>query len=146
MNKPTGKYDAPDNFEQLKTSANRSSNWRERLEALDELGKWKNEKTIRVLQHRLKEDPVYKVQEAAYRKLKALGEEAQLPPRKRGELVKGAAKVIVRVRKSLPEGHTFEEFKEKLKKMRLDVYDAYEGEKGDEFDAWLEGEWKAAGK
>lgn len=32
---------------------------------------------------------------------------------------------------------SYEEFKEKLKKMRIDVYDAYEGEKGGIFDAWL---------
>ncbi|WP_438448048.1 HEAT repeat domain-containing protein [Gorillibacterium sp. sgz5001074] len=136
-----GKTELPEDYEQWKASANRGSSWRERLRAVEELGKWKTEQTISVLQHRLEQDPVYQVQEAAYRKLKGLGVEAKLPPRKKGELIKGAGKVMVRVRKSLPEGHTFEDFKEKLRKMRLDVYDAYEGEKGDEFDAWLRTQW-----
>ena len=37
--------------------------------------------------------------------------------------------------------HTFEEFLTKLKRMRIDVYDTYEGDKGDEFKTWLENEW-----
>ena len=75
-------------------------------------------------------DSVYKVQDAAFRKLKNLGEDVQLPQRKKGEFVKDINKILLRIKKSLPEGHTFEEFKEKVKKMRLDVYDTYEGNKG----------------
>lgn len=48
---------------------------------------------------------------------------------------------MLRIKKSLPEGHTYEEFKEKLKKMRIDVYDTYEGDKGADFDKWLENTW-----
>ncbi|MNC69756.1 hypothetical protein D3C75_1204820 [compost metagenome] len=84
---------------------------------------------------------MYAVQEAAYRSLKQLGEHVQLPPRRKGEVIKGAGKALIRIKKSLPEGHTYEEFKEKLRKMRLDLYDAFEGDKGDEFDAWLEAQW-----
>jgi hypothetical protein len=131
----------PANYEQLKTSANRMSNWRERLDAVEELGQYQSEQTIDVLKHRLKSDPVYKIQETAYQKLRELGESVQLPPRKKGELIKGTTKILVRVKKSLPEGHSYEEFKEKLKKMRLDVYDTYEGDKGAQFDEWLESTW-----
>jgi hypothetical protein len=53
---------------------------------------------------------------------------------------------LLRIKKSLPQGHTFEEFKEKLKKMRLDVYDTYEGEKGAGFDKWLENTWASLSK
>jgi hypothetical protein len=131
----------PSNYEELKTSANRTSNWRERLAAVEELGQWKNDQITDILKHRLKNDAVYQIQEAAYRKLKQFGEDVQLPPKKKGDLIKGAAKVFVRIKKSLPEGHSFGEFKEKLQKTRLDVYDTYEGEKGAEFDQWLEGVW-----
>ena len=131
----------PSNYEQLKISANRTSNWRERLDAVEELGQWKNKQTIDVLTHRMNNDAVYKVQEAAFRKLKEFGEDIQLPPRKKGDLIKGMTKILVRIKKSLPVGHSFEEFKEKLKKMRLDVYDTYEGEKGADFDKWLENAW-----
>jgi hypothetical protein len=131
----------PPNYEQLKISANRTSNWRERLDAVEEIGQWNNKQTIDVLMHRMHNDTVYKVQETAFRKLKEFGEDIQLPPRKKGDLIKGVTKILVRIKKSLPEGHSFEEFKEKLKKMRLDVYDTYEGEMGAEFDKWLENTW-----
>ena len=62
-------------------------------------------------------------------------------PRKKGDLIKDVTKILLRIKKSLPEGHSYEEFKEKLKKMRLDVYDTYEGDKGPDFDQWLENMW-----
>ncbi|MGD8188466.1 HEAT repeat domain-containing protein [Brevibacillus ginsengisoli] len=141
MDKNEFKNELPSNYEQLKVSASRASNWRERLDAVEELGQWKNKQTIAVLTNRMKNDAVYKVQEAAFRKLKEFGEDIQLPPRKKGDLIKGDTKAMVRIKKSLPEGHSFEEFKEKLKKMRLDVYDSYEGEKGADFEKWLENTW-----
>ncbi|MFC0396470.1 HEAT repeat domain-containing protein [Paenibacillus mendelii] len=131
----------PANYEELKKMANRTSSWKERLEAVNELGQWNNKQIIDILTHRMMNDTVYSVQEAAYLKLKALGEAVEQPPRRKGELVKGATKILVRVKKSLPQGHTFEAFKEKLQKMRLDVYDAYEGDKGADFDQWLETTW-----
>lgn len=135
------KREVPANYEELKKAANRTSNWRERLAAVEELGQWKSNQTIDVLMNRMVNDTVYKVQEAAFRNLKELGEDTQLPPRKKGELIKGTSKILLRIKKSLPENHTFEEFKEKLKKMRLDLYDTYEGEKGSEFENWLKNTW-----
>jgi hypothetical protein len=89
-------------------------------------------------------DPVYTVQEAAYQQLKAFGVSVPAPSKNRPDPVKGLSKILLRIKKSLPQGHTYEEFKEKLKKMRIDIYDVYEGEKGSEFDAWLEKQWAAA--
>ncbi|MNR67657.1 hypothetical protein D3C85_1917780 [compost metagenome] len=51
---------------------------------------------------------------------------------------------MLRIKKSLPREHSYGDFKEKLQKMRIDIYDAYEGEKGEEFDKWLEQQWLAA--
>jgi hypothetical protein len=141
LNNKEVKSELPPNFKELKKSANRTSNWRERLDAVEELGEWKNEQTIRLLKRLMVTDTVYKVQEAAFRQLKKLGEDVQLPPKKKGDSIKGVTKILLRIKKSLPEGHTFEEFEEKLKKMRLDLYDTYEGEKGADFDKWLENTW-----
>ncbi|WP_136608634.1 HEAT repeat domain-containing protein [Paenibacillus dokdonensis] len=135
--------DLPENYNELKNSANRTANWKERLDAVEELGNWKSQKTIDILKHRLDTDPVYQVQEAAYEKLKAWGEDVEKPVRSKYEVVKGIQKILLRVKKSLPRDHSYEEFKEKLKKMRIDVYNTYEGDKGAEFDAWLEGMWKS---
>ncbi|WP_213652774.1 HEAT repeat domain-containing protein [Paenibacillus sp. J23TS9] len=135
--------DLPENYNELKNSANRTANWKERLDAVEELGNWKSQKSIDILKHRLDTDPVYQVQEAAYEKLKAWGEDVEKPVRSKYEVVKGIQKILLRVKKSLPKDHSYEEFKEKLKKMRIDVYNTYEGDKGAEFDAWLEGMWKS---
>ncbi|KZE71829.1 HEAT repeat domain-containing protein [Paenibacillus polymyxa] len=128
-------------YEQLKVAANRTSDWKTRLAAVNELGAWKNQQTIDLLTHRLNNDTVYAVQEAAYRTLQEWGENVQPPVRKEGELVKGLTKILVRIKKSLPADHTYNDFREKLRKMRVDIYDIYEGNKGTEFDQWLEQKW-----
>jgi hypothetical protein len=145
-NKETKGIELPANYEELKKSANRKSNWRERLDAIEELGQAKNKQVIDILTHIMNNDSVYKVQEAAYRQLKSLGEDVQMPARKKGELIKGLTKILVRIKKSLPENHTYHEFKDKLQKMRMDIYDTYEGEKGADFDKWLENTWSALSK
>ncbi|MBO0998608.1 HEAT repeat domain-containing protein [Bacillus sp. SD075] len=145
-NKETKGIELPANYEELKKSANRKSNWRERLDAVEELGQSKNKQVIDILTHIMNGDSVYKVQQAAYRQLKRFGEDVQLPARKRGELVKGLNKILVRIKKSLPENHTYSDFKEKLQKMRMDIYDTYEGEKGADFEKWLEQTWSALSK
>jgi hypothetical protein len=131
----------PENYDELKRAASRTSSWRDRLDAIDELGQWKSSQTIEILKNRMMNDPVYKIRKAAFHRLQAFGEEVQLPPQIKGDLVKGVTKILVRIKKSLPEGHTYEEFKEKLKKMRVDVYDTYEGDKGADFDNWLKTLW-----
>jgi hypothetical protein len=141
LKKAEDKSTLPENYEELKKQANRTSNWRERMDAVEELGKWKNSQIIDILTRLMNNDAVYKVQEAAFRKLKKFGEEVELPARKKGDLIKDATKVLLRIKKSLPADHSFEEFKEKLQKMRLDVYDTYEGEMGADFDKWLENMW-----
>lgn len=133
--------DLPVDYEQLKTSLNRSSNWRERLDAVEQLGQYDHKKIIDMLTHRMNTDTVFQVQEAAFRKLRAMGLDVKLPPKNKGSLIKGLTKILIRIKKSLPEGHTYEEFKAKLQKMRLDIYDAYEGDKGEQFDEWLESTW-----
>ncbi|MEY8739161.1 HEAT repeat domain-containing protein [Bacillales bacterium AN1005] len=136
----------PENFDELKRAANRSSSWRDRLNAVNELGNWDTTPTIKLLQNVLKNDQVFQVREAAYRKLKQLDEDVQMPIQNKGDLFKGLNKILLRIKKSLPEGHTFEQFKEKLQKTRLDIYDTYEGDKDAEFDSWLHGIWETLGR
>ena len=132
----------PENYGELKKQANRTSSWRDRLDAVNELGHWKNKQTIDILMRLMNNDAVYKVQEAAFRTLKKLDEDVELPSRKKGDLVKDTTKIMLRIKKSLPAGHSYQEFKVKVQKMRLDVYDTYEGDKGVDFDKWLENVWE----
>ncbi|OMD57520.1 MULTISPECIES: HEAT repeat domain-containing protein [Paenibacillus] len=136
----------PENYEELKKAANRSADWRARLEAVEELGQTNHKQIIDILTRLMESDPVYTVQEAAYLKLKAFGEDVKVPSKNKPELVKGVSKILLRIKKSLPRDHSYEDFKEKLKKMRVDVYDAYEGEKGADFDTWLMKMWTSANK
>ncbi|WP_430166550.1 HEAT repeat domain-containing protein [Peribacillus psychrosaccharolyticus] len=138
----------PENYEELKKSAGRKSDWRERLDAVEELGQSKNTQTIDILVRLMNDDAVYKVQEAAYRQLKGLGltDGIKAPTRKQGDLIKGTSKTLLRIKKSLPKDHSYNDFKEKLKNMRLDIYDTYEGEKGADFDKWLESTWESLNK
>lgn len=131
----------PPNYEELKKAANQSANWRGRLKAVEELGQWNTQQTIDILQRIATDDAVYKVQEAAYGKLKKMGRDIPSPLRKKGDLIKGVTKILLRIKKSLPEGHTVEEFKEKLQRTRIDVFDTYEGDKGADFEQWLENTW-----
>lgn len=131
-------------FEEIKKAANRTSNWRERLRAVDELGQIHENESIRILMRLMNHDPVYTVQEAAYHQLRAMGEDVKLPSKNKPELVKGISKLLLRIKKSLPKDHTYEQFKEKLQKMRIDVYDMYEGEKGADFDKWLQKMWASS--
>jgi hypothetical protein len=137
------KKEGPENLAELKKSINRKSNWRERLDAVEELGQWKNRETIELLKHSMEGDPVYKVQLASYEKLKTLGEEVSKPENKNEDPIKGTIKILIRIKKSLPADHSYDEFKEKVKKMRLDLYDTYEGDKGEDFDSWLEDTWSS---
>ncbi|MBH5319044.1 HEAT repeat domain-containing protein [Paenibacillus sp. GSMTC-2017] len=131
-------------YDQLKILANRTSNWRERLAAVEELGKLEdNQQVVDVLTHRMNNDSVFTIQEAAYRALRKLGEDVQMPAKKKGDPFKGSNKILLRIKKSLPKDHSLEEFGEKFKKMRIDMYDTYEGQKGDEFAKWLEDTWNA---
>ncbi|WP_100372973.1 HEAT repeat domain-containing protein [Bacillus sp. FJAT-45037] len=143
MSNEKTRTDLPTNFNELKKSVNRTANWRERFDAVEELGKYKSRETIELLKHSMTGDSVYKIQEAAYRQLKSIGEDVTMPERQIGEPVKGAKKIFIRVKKSLPKDHSYQEFKVKLKKMRIDVYDTYEGDKGTDFDQWLEETWSS---
>ena len=143
MSKKIIKDELPENYDELKKAVNRTASWRARYEAVEELGSYNTSQVIDILKTRLANDPVYKIQKAAYRILVEFGENVELPAQKKFEVVKGANKVFLRVKKSLPKDHTFEEFATKLKRMRIDVYDAYEGERGID---WLEKEWANIGK
>nr|WP_106780727.1 HEAT repeat domain-containing protein [Lysinibacillus timonensis] len=131
----------PEEYETLKKQANYTSSWRERLAAVEKLSAYQHEKVMDVLQNRMENDTVYKVRVAAYEALRAFGEDVEKPTPARFDIIKGTDKIFLRVKKSLPKDHTVEDFAEKLKRMRLDVYDAYEGDKGAQFMSWLEERW-----
>ncbi|RDW20195.1 HEAT repeat domain-containing protein [Oceanobacillus arenosus] len=131
----------PEQYEALKKQANYTSSWRERLNAVEVLSAYRHDKIIDLLKNRMQNDTVYKVQMAAYEALAAFGEDVEKPAPLQFDIIKGTDKIFLRVKKSLPKDHTVADFANKLKRMRLDVFDAYEGDKGEQFMNWLEKRW-----
>ncbi|MCM3638444.1 HEAT repeat domain-containing protein [Sporosarcina luteola] len=131
----------PEQYETLKKQANYTSSWRERLDAVELLSAYQHDKIIDLLKNRMQHDTVYKVQVAAYEALVAFGEDVEKPLPARFDIIKDTDKIFLRVKKSLSKDHSVAEFADKLKRMRLDVYDAYEGDKGPQFMNWLEERW-----
>lgn len=70
-----------------------------RLEAVEELGQTNHKQIIDILTRLMESDPVYTVQEAAYLKLKAFGEDVKVPSKNKPELVKGVSKILLRIKK-----------------------------------------------
>ena len=136
----------PANYDELKRQANDSSSWRNRLDAVRKLGGF-NEKSVKdILWRRMTSDPVYTVQEEAFRKLQALGESVKLPRKKKGNILKDMNKDLQKIKHSLPENHSYEDFKEKLKDTNLPLYDTIEGDKINKTDQFLENIWKSLPK
>lgn len=128
----------PEDYAELKKESNYTSSWRDRLEAVKALSKFKHEKVIDLLNHRMKNDTVQQVREAAYDALIAFGQNVEKPAPYKFDIIKGTDKILIRILKSLPADATLEDFASKLKRTRLDVYDAYEGHRGEDFKAWLQ--------
>ena len=136
----------PANYDELKRQANDSSSWRNRLDAVRKLGEF-NEKSVKdILWRRMISDPVYTIQEEAFRKLQALGESVKLPRKKKGNILKDMNKDLQKIKHSLPENHSYEDFKEKLKDTNLPLYDTIEGNKINKTDQFLENIWKSLPK
>lgn len=129
-------------FNELKKDIKRAADWEVRLAAVRELGQLQSDEAIKVLKYVAKADLVTKVREAAGAALKKMGEPVPVFEPPKGGYFKDERKVLVRIKKSLPADHSYEDFKEKLAKMRSDMYNTYEGEQGAGFDAWLKELWE----
>ena len=87
-------------------------------------------------------DVVFKVKEAAFRAVQTMGvtkngKPIYLGKKPKGNLIDGINKKLIHVRDSLPDGFSIDDFKEAFKKLYPAAYDAYEGDKGAQFDKWL---------
>ncbi|WP_420540540.1 HEAT repeat domain-containing protein (plasmid) [Paenibacillus polymyxa] len=136
----------PNNIIKLKHDANNKSSWSIRLGAVKELSMWSCQQSIDILKDRMKNDKVYKVQEAAFRGLQAFDVPVKLPRKKKGNLIEGIDKYLTPIKNDLPVGHSYEEFKEAFSRKRPVEFNTYEGDKESRFDSWLENKWKSLPK
>ena len=126
----------------LKKDVNRTADWELRLQAVQALAKIKSDEAMSILNFVAKNEHVSTVRDAAVKAIKKAGGTAPSYELPKYGLFKDMRKVFLRIKKSLPKDHTYEDFKVKLEKMRIDIYNTYEGEKGASFDAWLKDMWE----
>ena len=134
--------ETPANIEELKRKANNQNSWRERLEAVNELKNYDCQQSRDILTRLAIHDVVFTVKEAAFRAVQTMGvtkngKPIYLGKKPKGNLVDGINKKLTHVRDSLPEGYTLDEFKSVFQQQYPAAYDAYEGDKGTQFDKWL---------
>jgi len=135
--------EVPSNIDDLKTKSNNKSNWRERLDSINELKRYDCRESRDIIKILALHDPVSKVMEAAYEAAHALGitkkgKPLYLGKKKKGNLVAGITKILVRVRNSFEGEFSVQDFKAKFKAIDPRTYDTYEGDMGDGFDEWLQ--------
>lgn len=132
----------PANIDELKRMANNQNSWRERLAAVEQLKNYDCQQSRDILTRLAIHDVVFKVKEAAFRAVQAMGvtkngKPIYLGKKPKGNLIDGINKKLTHVRDSLPDGFSIDDFKEAFKKLYPAAYDAYEGDKGAQFDKWL---------
>lgn len=133
----TFKEETAPNIEDLKKMAALKSNANVRLEAVEELGKWKSKQSIDILWRLMINDLVYEVQNAAFLKLQAFGEDVKLPRKAKGNLIKQIDKKIEKILKATEGQVSFKEFVEIFEKRLPEEFDVYKHEKKSKFDNWL---------
>ena len=131
------KEETPADIEELKRQASDRTSYETRLNAVEQLGNFKCRQSKDILWRRMNSDKVYLVQETAFRKLQAFGEDVKLPRKQTGHLVKGINKKLARVRDTLPEKFTPKQFREKFQQLYPVEHDIYSYEKRNNFDAWV---------
>jgi hypothetical protein len=143
MTKQSFMTEVPSNIEDLKRKSNNKTNWRDRLDSVNELKGYDCRQSRAIIKVLALHDPVYKVMEAAFSAAQAFGltkkgKPLYLRKKKTGNLDEGIDKILVRIRDSFKGQFSVQDFKEKFKVMYPKTYDTYEGEMGDTFEKWIE--------
>jgi hypothetical protein len=133
----TFKEETAPNIDDLKKSAATKSDANLRLQAVEELGKWKSQQSIDILWRLMMNDLVYEVKNAAFLRLQAFGEQVKLPKKAKGNLIKQIDKKIEKILKSIEGQINFSEFVEAFQKKLPEEFDVYKHEKKTNFEKWL---------
>ena len=131
------KEEVPTNIKDIKKEANTKDDANIRLNSVSELGKWKCTQSIDILWRLMANDKVFKVQEQAFLRLQAFGEDVRLPRKKKGKLIKDIDKKVNKILNSLSFTVSFEDFKKLFENKNPEEYDIYKHDKGNKFDNWL---------
>ncbi len=133
----TFKEETAPKIDELMKMATTKSDANLRLQAVEELGKWKSQQSIDILWRLMLHDLVYDVQNAAFLRLQSFGEQVKLPRKAKGNLIKQIDKKIEKVLNSIDGQICFPEFVEAFQKKLPEQFDVYKHEKKTNFEKWL---------
>ena len=133
------KEETPQNIKELLKQSQDKNNYEVRLEAIEELGKWKCQQSTKKLLELMTHDKVYIVKQNAFLKLQRFGEPVKLPKKKKGHLIKDINKKLLKIYNSFQaENYSITDFKIKFKVIYPEAYDVYFYEKKTTFDNWIQ--------
>lgn len=132
------KMSPPANIEDLKKDAANKCSAKNRLAAVEELGKYSCKQSIDILWHLMINDLVWDIQQASFLKLQAFGEDVTLPRKKPGKLIKDIDKKITKLLNSITDPISYIEFCSLFQQRYPEAYDVYQWDKKKGFNHWLE--------
>lgn len=128
----------PSNIEEYIALANDISDYRNRLNAIDFLSKYKCYESKKELFRLMKTDKIFNVKEQAFRALQNFGEEVKLTRKKKGKPVKTINDKLLILHNSFNgDPYSLTDLKIKFKDLYPYVYDIYNYEKKSKFDGFL---------
>jgi len=131
--------ETPQNIQEIIILSRDKSNYKNRIKAIEEFGKYKCRQSIDKLWRLMISDKVYSVQRLAFQKLQNFGEEVKLPRKRKGHLIKDINKKLIKVHASFKnDTYTLMDFKIAFKTRYPEAYDVYLYEKKHNFDKWIQ--------
>lgn len=136
------KKETPSKIKELVKMADDKTNWKRRLESVNELRKWDCKQSREVLTKLALHDLVFKVKEEALKATQPLGitkngKPLRINGKPKGNLIKDINIKLCKVEEILKEEFEINKFKKKFKQLYPEEYDVYEYEKENKFDEWI---------
>lgn len=144
--------ETPKNISELVKKAGDKTNWKRRLEAVNEMKRYDCQQVRDVITRLALHDRVFKVKEEAFRVAQALGIKKNGKPIYLGKKDIGYkssdfTKIFKRIKRECSMNELdLIKFKEKMKIINPEMYDVMQYEKGKKFDTWIEGKYKSLPK
>lgn len=137
----------PLNLAAVKARLRDRTNYKDRIQAVDELASSGVPQSKDLLWRVMLDDLVYAVQKQAFLRLQAMGEKVRLPKKKPKPLIKNIEQMVGKVYDSLDRRYDAAEFSAKFQSMYPEAFDVYQYEtsgennrfqKPGEFDRWVQ--------
>lgn len=139
----------PENINELLKLSKDLSDYKNRLEAIKQLSKYKCKKSLQTLYGLMKYDRIFPCKEEAFRALQNFGEDVKLPKKRRrkGKTIKTINEKLLVLHNSF-DGNLYSliDFKVKFQQTYPEIYDVYQFEKKSKFDLFIKNSLKTIAK